>query len=53
VPKGQARFRMQVMANHTPQNIADAVARLKAAYETGFAEFEQLNSEAEALRATG
>jgi len=52
VPKGQARFRMQVMANHTPQNISDAVTRLKAAYDQGFAEFELINSEPEALRAT-
>lgn len=52
VPKGQARFRMQVMANHTPQNIADAVARLKAAYDQGFAEFEWMNQEPEALQAT-
>ena len=52
VPKGQARFRMQVMANHTPQNIADAVARLKAGFDQGFAEFEMMNSEPEALRAT-
>jgi len=52
VPKGQARFRMQVMANHTPQNIRDAVQRLKDAYEVGHAEFEALNAEPEALRAT-
>ncbi|HEY8614807.1 aminotransferase class I/II-fold pyridoxal phosphate-dependent enzyme [Phenylobacterium sp.] len=53
VPKGQARFRMQVMANHTPQNIRDAVKRLKAAYEMGLAEFEaQTGAEAEPLRAT-
>ena len=31
VPKGAARIRMQVMANHTEQNIADAVQILKAA----------------------
>lgn len=31
VPKGAARIRMQVMADHTPQNIADAVARLAQA----------------------
>jgi glycine C-acetyltransferase len=28
VPKGQARFRMQVMANHTSRDIIDAVHRL-------------------------
>lgn len=44
VPKGQARFRMQVMANHTEQNIRDAVAALRDAYEAGRAEFEWINS---------
>jgi glycine C-acetyltransferase len=33
VPKGAARFRMQVMANHTDDNIRDAVAILKVAKE--------------------
>lgn len=51
VPKGQARFRMQVMANHTPQNIADAVARLRAAYQAGLAEFEWMNEAPEELKA--
>jgi len=32
VRKGAARFRMQVMAKHTRQNIADAVARLHKAF---------------------
>ena len=31
VPKGQARFRLQVMANHTQHDIIDAVHRLTAA----------------------
>jgi 7-keto-8-aminopelargonate synthetase-like enzyme len=31
VPKGAARFRMQVMANHTPEDITNAVARLAEA----------------------
>jgi glycine C-acetyltransferase len=31
VPKGAARIRMQVMANHSPENIADAVGILKTA----------------------
>jgi glycine C-acetyltransferase len=53
VPKGQARFRMQVMANHTPQNIRDAVAALKSAYEQGSAEFEALSAEPEELRKAG
>jgi glycine C-acetyltransferase len=53
VPKGQARFRMQVMAEHTEQNIADAVAALRAAYAAGREEFDWLNEEAEQeLRAT-
>jgi glycine C-acetyltransferase len=52
VPKGQARFRMQVMAGHTAENIADAVARLTCAYAQGFAEFERLNRDREELRAT-
>jgi glycine C-acetyltransferase len=43
VPKGQARFRMQVMANHTPENIRAAVDALKTAFAAGKAEFEWLN----------
>lgn len=31
VGKGSARFRMQVMAKHTSQNVTDAVARIKEA----------------------
>ena len=31
VPKGRARFRLQVMANHSSRDIADAVHRLTAA----------------------
>ena len=42
VPKGQARFRMQVMAGHTPANIAAAVERLSQAREIGLIEMEQL-----------
>ncbi|WP_395672419.1 aminotransferase class I/II-fold pyridoxal phosphate-dependent enzyme [Phenylobacterium sp.] len=52
VPKGQARFRMQVMAGHTEQNIKDAVTRLKQAYEIGLAEFEARTVEEQPLRAT-
>jgi glycine C-acetyltransferase len=48
VPKGQARFRMQVMANHTPQNIRDAVAALRDAYDAGHAEWEWINANNEA-----
>jgi hypothetical protein len=43
---------MQVMANHTPENIADAVTRLRTAYETGLAEFEEINAEPQVLKAT-
>lgn len=32
VPKGQARFRMQVMAGHTARDVMDAVHRLSEAY---------------------
>lgn len=38
VPKGQARFRMQVMSNHTPQNIADAVRVLRTAHDAAVEE---------------
>ena len=31
VPKGQARFRMQVMANHSSRDIIDAVHRMSVA----------------------
>jgi glycine C-acetyltransferase len=53
VPKDQARLRLQVMANHTEQNVADAVTALKAAYLAGREEFEWLSSEREKLRASG
>jgi glycine C-acetyltransferase len=49
VARGQARFRMQVMANHTAQNISDAVDRLHQAYEIGLAQWEHMRSEPEAL----
>jgi glycine C-acetyltransferase len=42
VPKGQARFRMQVMAQHSPQNISDAVQCLRNAYDTGTAELAEI-----------
>jgi glycine C-acetyltransferase len=42
VPKGQARFRMQVMAKHTEQNIADAVLRLRTALDEGTSEFQRM-----------
>ena len=40
VPKGAARFRMQVMANHTRVNIQDAVERLKVAKHYAEAEYD-------------
>jgi glycine C-acetyltransferase len=33
VAKGSARFRFQVMANHTKTNVDDVVARLRTAYD--------------------
>ena len=45
VGKGAARFRMQVMAGHTAENIADAVDRIETAYE--FAKMELGGQEAE------
>jgi glycine C-acetyltransferase len=50
VPKGQARFRLQVMAKHTPEHITAAVQRLRSAYDAAGAELEALTSEPE-LRA--
>ena len=40
VPKGAARVRMQVMANHSKQNIVDAVQILKTARQQAELEFE-------------
>ncbi|HEX8568657.1 MAG TPA: aminotransferase class I/II-fold pyridoxal phosphate-dependent enzyme [Caulobacteraceae bacterium] len=47
VPKGQARFRLQVMANHTPQNIATAVQLLRGAYNEALVEYEWMNQSQE------
>jgi len=47
VPKGQARFRMQVMSGHTDQNIRQAVSALRAAYEVGLREFERQQENAD------
>ncbi len=41
VAKGAARFRMQVMANHTDANIAHAVERLRSAKEEATLELER------------
>ena len=46
VPKGAARIRMQVMANHSEQNIADAVQILKTARQQAELEFENINQPA-------
>jgi glycine C-acetyltransferase len=42
VPKGAARIRMQVMANHSEQNISDAVEILRAAKTEAERELEDL-----------
>ena len=43
VPKGAARIRMQVMANHSEQNILDAVGILKQARTDAARELEEMN----------
>jgi len=47
VPKGAARIRMQVMANHSAQNIADAVAILKTAKHQAEQDYEGLSQPAQ------
>ena len=47
VPKGAARIRMQVMANHTEQNISDAVEILKAAKSEAERELDELGKPGE------
>jgi len=44
VPKGRARFRLQVMANHQVHDIAEAVRRLSAATVAAQAEDEALKN---------
>ena len=46
VPKGAARIRMQVMANHSPDNIADAVRILKTARQRAEQEFAAVDQPA-------
>ena len=46
VPKGAARIRMQVMANHSAQNITDAVQILKTARQQAELEVEDINTPA-------
>ncbi len=44
VPKGQARFRMQVMAGHTARDIMDAVHRLSESYTLALADLEDVEA---------
>jgi 7-keto-8-aminopelargonate synthetase-like enzyme len=44
VPKGQARFRLQVMANHTQHDIVDAVHRLSVAVAEASKDLENLEN---------
>jgi glycine C-acetyltransferase len=46
VPKGAARIRMQVMANHSAQNIAEAVRVLKTARQQAEVELEGIKQPA-------
>jgi glycine C-acetyltransferase len=46
VPKGAARIRMQVMANHSAQNIAQAVQVLKTARQQAELELEGIKQPA-------
>jgi glycine C-acetyltransferase len=50
VPKGAARIRMQVMANHSEQNIADAVRVLKTARQQAELELETNSQPAQLAR---
>ena len=47
VPKGAARIRMQVMANHSVQNIADAVEILRTARQQAELQVEDINRPSE------
>lgn len=46
VAKGQARFRMQVMANHTHEDVSVAAQRLRLAYEAAVAEHDAMQKQA-------
>ena len=50
VPKGAARIRMQVMANHSESNIIDAVLSLKLAREEAEIELIDINQSAQTDR---
>ena len=47
VPKGAARIRMQVMANHSVKNITDAVEILKTARQQAELQFEDISRPSE------
>jgi glycine C-acetyltransferase len=47
VPKGAARIRMQVMANHSEKNIADAVQILKTARQQAELELQDISQPAQ------
>jgi 7-keto-8-aminopelargonate synthetase-like enzyme len=49
VPKGRARFRLQVMANHTSRDIIDAVQRLAASTQAAQVEDDALKAGATTL----
>ena len=51
VGKGAARFRMQVMAKHSAQNVTDAVARIKAARLEAEIELATMGEQAPRMRA--
>ena len=40
--KGAARFRLQVMANHTARQIDEAVACMKGAFDDASCELEEI-----------
>ena len=42
MPKGAARFRLQVMADHTEEQVAQAAAILQKAYHAATAELEAI-----------
>jgi glycine C-acetyltransferase len=50
VPKGAARIRMQVMANHSEDEITEAVRIIKTAREEAELELEAINNPVQALR---
>jgi glycine C-acetyltransferase len=49
VPRGQARLRMQVMANHTARDVLDAVYRLTESHRAAVAEYQDVVSDGRSL----